>query len=83
MLGSGAGWNASLSVSPNFTEAMGLLMDKQAVPPAGFSSDVSWMGGIRCVEGSQQFGGFGGGGAGCKGGGGGGGFVGKLIAFIV
>lgn len=76
--GTGAGWNATYSPPINFTKEMKALVSERDALPTGYSSDLSWMGGIRCREGSQQFGGFGGGGAGCQGGGGGGGFVGEL-----
>eukprot|EP00094_Tigriopus_californicus_P000196 TCALIF_00190-PA protein Name:"Similar to ALK ALK tyrosine kinase receptor (Homo sapiens)" AED:0.10 eAED:0.10 QI:0/0.88/0.72/0.94/0.88/0.94/18/0/1347 len=74
--GSGGGWNRTLSVPIKFEEVFEAFEKGLRVNPAGFSSDNSWMGGLRCSPKSHQYGGFGGGGAGCKGGGGGGGFVG-------
>ncbi len=80
LTGSGAGWNVTLSRPNNFTAALHALVAKEDVPdPSGFSSDVGWSGGLRCREGSHQFGGFPGGGAGCRGGGGGAGFIGEAL----
>ena len=77
-LGSGGGWNSSLSHPANWTQVYKEFWDPQInySQPTGYSYDFSWMGGFPCSHFSQQMGGFGGGGAGCRGGGGGGGFVG-------
>ena len=75
--GSGAGWNASLSLSANFSEIFPAYQQSvNRTQPTGFSSHWSFIGGWPCSPTSNQYGGFGGGGAGCFGGGGGGGFIG-------
>ena len=74
--GSGAGWNETLSPANNYSVTIKNFFREKPANPAGFSLGNTWMGGIRCQNDSQQFGGFGGAGAGCYGGGGGGGFVG-------
>ena len=79
-LGSGGGWNSTLSPAHNFTAAIERLIDRLPSQPAGYAGEMGWLGGLRCREGSYQFGGFGGGGGGCRGGGGGGGFRAAIIA---
>ena len=92
-LGSGGGWNQSLSLDCKYDKNLQIIdesydSDIGKLYSTGCSLAHSWMGGFSChtslVPDTKTpdlkwvgYGGFGGGGGGCQGGGGGGGYIGE------
>ena len=57
ILGSGGGWNSSLSLSANFSEIYPAYQNGvNRTQPTGFSSHWSWIGGWPCSPNSNQYG---------------------------
>ena len=57
VLGSGGGWNSSLSLSANFSEIYPAYQNGvNRTQPTGFSSHWSWIGGWPCSPNSNQYG---------------------------